>query len=215
VSLAEILRNGSLVLDAAMGTALIAQGLKGRAPAWNLSHPESVRGVHLVHLATGAELVLTNTFVGATPEEAAAAVRLARESGARYVAGSLWPGLPDLARQIDQLQGADAIWLESATSAEQALEAVKTAVARTGLPVAITCAMTAAPLQALRDAGAAAAGYNCTPWPTDAAGADILKPDSAGLEPHEWAAKVPKARLRGGCCGTDARYLGALRATSR
>ena len=43
----------------------------------------------------------------------------------------------------------------------------------------------------------------------------ILKPDSAGLEPLEWAAKVPKARLRGGCCGTDARYLGALRATSR
>jgi len=215
VSLADILRNGSLLLDAAMGTALIAQGLKGRAPAWNLSHPESVRGVHLVHLATGAELVLTNTFVGATPEEAAAAVRLARESGARYVAGSLWAGLSDLAGQIDQLQGADAIWLESATSAEQALEAVKTAVARTSLPVAITCAMTAAPLQALRDAGAAAAGYNCTPWPADAAGADILKPDSAGLEPNEWAAKVPKARLRGGCCGTDARYLGELRATSR
>ena len=133
----------------------------------------------------------------------------------RRDAGSLWAGLSDLAGQIDQLQGADAIWLESATSAEQALEAVKTAVARTSLPVAITCAMTAAPLQALRDAGAAAAGYNCTPWPADAAGADILKPDSAGLEPNEWAAKVPKARLRGGCCGTDARYLGELRATSR
>src|SRR4051812_45668952 len=96
-SLREVLQTGSLLLDAAMGTALIAQGLSGRAPAWNLSHPDQVRGVHLRHVAAGAEMVLTNTFVGASGEEAAAAVRLARESGARYVAGSLWAGLEDLA----------------------------------------------------------------------------------------------------------------------
>ncbi|MFN2548468.1 MAG: homocysteine S-methyltransferase family protein [Myxococcales bacterium] len=212
----DFLRTESLLLDAAMGTALIGQGLKGRAPEWNLTRPELVREVHLAHVAAGAQVVLTNTFTGATAEEAAAAVRLARESGAKRVAGSLWAGLPDLARQIDQLRETDAIWLESATSAEQALAAVKTAAARTRLPIAITCALEKAPLQALRDAGASAAGYNCTPWPTDAAGADVVKPDSAGIvDPAVWAAKIPAARLRGGCCGTDARYLAALRATSR
>jgi 5-methyltetrahydrofolate--homocysteine methyltransferase len=199
-----------------MGTALIAQGLTGRAPAWNLSHPDRVRGVHQVHVSAGGEVVLTNTFAGATAEEARAAVRLARESGARYVAGSLWAGLADLDRQIDQLQETDAIWLESATSADQALSAVRTAVKRARLPIAITCAMPSAPLQAFRDAGASAAGYNCTPWPASAEGADILKPDSAGIgDPAVWAAKVASARLRGGCCGTDARYLAALRATPR
>ena len=79
----EALRSGSLLLDAGMGTSLMAQGLTGRAPAWNLSHPEQVQAVHAAHVAAGAELVLTNTFVGASADEAAAAVRLARASGAR------------------------------------------------------------------------------------------------------------------------------------
>jgi 5-methyltetrahydrofolate--homocysteine methyltransferase len=198
-----------------MGTALLAQGLQGRAPEWNLTHPEIVLSIHKTHVAAGAELVLTNTFVGASTEEAAAALRLARASGARFAGASLWAGLPDLPAQIAQLAAADCIWLESAVSAEQALAAVKAARATSPLPLAITCAMRSAPLQRLRDAGADAAGYNCSPWPDDAAGADIVKPDSAGLDPSLWAARVPPARLRGGCCGTDARYLSALRATSR
>ena len=209
------LRSEPLLLDAAMGTALLAQGLQGRAPAWNLAHPDRVRGVHLVHVAAGAQVVLTNTFAGASAEEAAAAVKLARESGARYVAGSLWAGLPDLERQIDQLAETDAIWLETATSAGQASNAVKIARARTRLPIAITCASRSAPLQALRDAGASAAGYNCSPWPDDPSGADILKPDAAGLDAATWAVRIGSARLRGGCCGTGADYLAALRATAR
>ena len=209
------LRAGSYLLDAAMGTALIARGLRGRAPEWNLTRPADVRDVHLVHLAAGADILLTNTFVGASAEEATAAIRIARGAGARWVAGSLWAGLPDLPRQIAQLEKADIIWLESATSADQAMHAVRTAGAYTRLPIAITCAMRSAPLQDLREAGASAAGYNCTPWPDDPAGADILKPDSAGLEPPAWAAVVGTARMRGGCCGTDERYLAALRATSR
>ena len=75
--------------------------------------------------------------------------------------------------------------------------------------------MTSAPLDELRAAGAAAAGYNCAPWPIDAQKADVMKPDAAGLSPEEWAQRVPKARLMGGCCGTDARYLAALRETPR
>jgi S-methylmethionine-dependent homocysteine/selenocysteine methylase len=204
-----------LLLDAAMGTALLARGLRGRAPEWNLTQPDEVLEVHRSHVEAGAQVVLTNTFVGATPEEAAAAIRLARKSGAEYVAGSLWAGLPDLRSQIAQLADADAIWLESATSGAQALDAVRAAVKATSQRVVITCAMRAAPLAELRAAGAAAAGYNCTPWPVDASGADVVKPDAAGLSAEEWARRVPKARLVGGCCGTDARYLAALRATPR
>lgn len=211
----EVLRGGSLLLDAAMGTALMAQGLTGRAPAWNLSHPDRVRAVHAAHVAAGADLVLTNTFVGASAEEARAAVRLARAGGARYVGGSLWAGLRDLPAQVAQLADVDSIWLEAATSTEQALAAVRAAVGATPLPVVISCAMTAAPLQQLREAGAVAAGYACSPWPASAGDADVVKLAADGLDPGEWARRLPAARLRGGCCGTDERYLAALRATSR
>ncbi|HET9754116.1 MAG TPA: homocysteine S-methyltransferase family protein [Myxococcales bacterium] len=210
-----MLRGGSLLLDAAMGTALLAEGLSGRAPAWNLSHPDRVRGVHLRHVAAGAEVVLTNTFAGATAEEAAAAVELARESAARHVAGSLWAGLQDLPAQVAQLGSADCIWLEAATSMAQAMEALRLALRETELPVVVTLATSGAPLQQLRDAGAAAAGYNCSPWPADARGADVVKLAAEGLGPEEWARALPQARMRGGCCGTDARYLAALRATAR
>jgi methionine synthase I (cobalamin-dependent) len=213
--LREVLRGGSLLLDAAMGTALMAQGLSGRAPAWNLLHPDQVRGVHLRHVVAGAQMVLTNTFVGASPEEAAAAVKLARESGARYVGGSLWAGLEDLATQTVQLASADCIWLEAATSMPQALAALEIALRETNLPVVVTVAMRSAPLQQLRDVGAAAAGYNCSPWPADARGADVVKLAAEGLGPAEWARALPQARMRGGCCGTDERYLAALRATPR
>ena len=211
----EVLREGELLLDAAMGTALIGRGLSGRGPAWNLSHPDLVLGVHVAHVTAGAELVLTNTFVGATREECAAAVRLARDSGARYVGGSLWAGLPDLEMQVAQLAEADCIWLEAAISPEQALAAVRSAVRSTRLPVVITCALAVAPLDDLRAAGATAAGYGCSPWPRDATGADVVKLAAEWLGPEEWARKVPRARLRGGCCGTDERYLLALRATAR
>jgi 5-methyltetrahydrofolate--homocysteine methyltransferase len=214
-SLRELLRSGSMLLDAAMGTALMSRGLTGRAPEWNLSHPELVRDVHAAHVAAGAELVLTNTFVGASAEEAAAAIHLARASGARYVGGSLWAGLPDLATQIARLADTDSIWLEAATNPQQALAAVRAAVEVTTLPVVITCALRSAPLDELRAAGASAAGYACSPWPDDARGADVVKPAADGLGPEEWAHKIPRARLLGGCCGTDERYLAALRATAR
>jgi 5-methyltetrahydrofolate--homocysteine methyltransferase len=213
--LREVLRSGSLLLDAAMGTSLLGQGLVGRAPAWNLTHPAQVQAVHAAHVAAGAEVVLTNTFVGASAEEAAAAVRLARASGARYVGGSLWAGAPELERQVAQLADTDSIWLEAAISPQQALAALRTALQVTRLPVVITCALPSAPLQELRAAGATAVGYVCSPWPANARGADVVKPAADGLGPAEWAARVPAARLRGGCCGTDESYLAALRATAR
>jgi methionine synthase I (cobalamin-dependent) len=122
----------------------------------------------------------------------------------------LYAGLPDLVDQIESLSGADCLWLETATSDEMALAAVRAAVAASALPVVITCAMRAAPLDELRALGAVAAGYNCSPWPADAAGADVVKPDAAGLDAATWARAVPRARLLGGCCGTTAEYLVAL-----
>jgi len=219
---AEALRSRTLLLDAATGTALIDRGLQGRAPEWNLTHPREVLALHRSHVEAGAQVVLSNTFVGATAEESAAALRLARESGAEFVAGSLWAGLPDLQRQIAQLSAADAIWLESATSAAQALNAVAIAREATSIPIVITCAMEQAPLAELDRVGAHAAGYNCSPWPADAADAKVLKPDAAGLAPEAWARRVMSraagARLLGGCCGTSADHLRALqrlRATPR
>jgi len=238
VALRERLRTGTLRLDGAMGTALLARGFwhqtpariqqsgtgnegfgtaqhpGGRAPSWNLSHPSDVLAVHREHVAAGAELVLTNTFVGATPAEASAALRIARESGAQFVGGSLYAGLPDLERQIEQLHGVDCLWLETATSAQMALDAVRRAVPF-GLPVVITCALRSAPLDDLRSSGAVAAGYNCSPWPDDSAGADVLKLDAAGLAPDAWARAVPRARLLGGCCGTTGSHLAALLETAR
>jgi methionine synthase I (cobalamin-dependent) len=194
-----------------MGTALLARGLEGRAPEWNLSRPEEVLAVHRSHVAAGAQLVLTNTFVGATAFEAAAALRLARDSSAAYVGASLYAGLADLPVQIAQLSAADCIWLETATSFQMALQAVRTAAGCTSLPIVITCAMPQADLDELRNAGAAAAGYNCSPWPTDPRGADVLKLDAAGFDAASWAFGMPRARLQGGCCGTTAAHLASLR----
>jgi methionine synthase I (cobalamin-dependent) len=207
----DLLRRGSLRLDAAMGTALLARGLEGRAPEWNLSRPEAVLAVHRSHVAAGAQLVLTNTFVGATAAEAAAALRIARSSTAAFVGASLYAGLADLQLQIAQLATADCLWLETATSFEMALQAVRTAARCTSLPVVITCAMTQVDLDELRKAGAVAAGYNCSPWPADPRGADVLKLDAAGFDAASWAFGMPRARLQGGCCGTTAAHLALLR----
>jgi hypothetical protein len=209
-NLREALLRGSMILDGAMGTALLSRGLTGRAPAWNLTHPHEVLNVHRGHVRAGARLILTNTFVGAGDLEAASALRIARDSGAAWVGASLWAGLTDLPEQIAQLARADCVWLETATTLEMALSAVRTAVKLSALPVVITCSAPL-PLEPLRAAGAVAAGYNCAPWPGTPDGADVLKLDAAGLDPAAWAAAMPEARLRGGCCGTTFEHLSALR----
>jgi len=95
-----------LLLDAAMGTALLAAGLPGDAlpEEWLLSRPERIRAVHAGHASAGARLLLSCTFNLAGPrlEErglgrevaalATAAVGLARTAapGVR-VAGAVGP----------------------------------------------------------------------------------------------------------------------------
>jgi methionine synthase I (cobalamin-dependent) len=54
-----------LVLDAAMGTRLLAAGLDLRNddPAlWNLTHPDTVAALHRRDVAAGSDAIVTNTF---------------------------------------------------------------------------------------------------------------------------------------------------------
>ena len=177
-----------LLLDAAMGTALIARGLDPdleAAPAWALSRPREVVEVHRGHVAAGARLLLTDTFSGRPPsaDEVAAALALAREAGAPAVALSLWAGLApqelERAARLAARAGAppDLVWLETATSEGQAERALAAALEAGAGPVAITLACTAlqwpdwpAVLRRLAGAGAAAAGLNCSPWPAHPGG---------------------------------------------
>ncbi|HEY7956401.1 MAG TPA: homocysteine S-methyltransferase family protein, partial [Polyangia bacterium] len=56
-----------LLLDGAMGTELIARGLRVREEcpeAWNLERPDEVRAIHAAYVAAGAEVIQTNSFGG-------------------------------------------------------------------------------------------------------------------------------------------------------
>lgn len=237
-----------LLLDGGMGTSLIGRGLEvnaERAPTWSLVHPREVTAVHRAQVEAGAELVLTNTFSETAPtaQEAHAALRLAHLSGARYVAASLWADLPtdEIERAVRALATADAIWLETATTARSARRSVAAASGVTDAPVVATLAFTLlgtdgweAALVALADAGASAVGFNCSPWPrapgalarivkqiVHAAGVPVvLKPDAADLSPDAWSAEVHAAvlagaHLVGGCCGATDQHLAALSARLR
>jgi 5-methyltetrahydrofolate--homocysteine methyltransferase len=55
-----------LLMDGAMGTELLRAGLSpgDNATAWNVLHPKRVRAVHDAYRQAGAEVLLTNTFMG-------------------------------------------------------------------------------------------------------------------------------------------------------
>ena len=97
-----------LLLDAGMGTRLIARGLElatDDTALWNLSHPEVVREIHGLDVDAGSDAILTNTFgansawldrYGRAGEVAAInrrAVVLARDAAGadRFVLGSIGP----------------------------------------------------------------------------------------------------------------------------
>ena len=96
-----------LLLDGAIGTELIARGLRVREESpesWNLSRPDEVRAIYAAYAAAGAEAVQTNTFGATRPrlarfgladrqrEICEAAVRLARQGAPQAaVIGSLGP----------------------------------------------------------------------------------------------------------------------------
>lgn len=144
-----------LLLDGGMGSALIARGLaRGTAPeVWNVERGDVVSAVHRSFVDAGSEAVQTNTF-GGNPirlaesalgdrceELNAAAVVLARASGARFVVGDVGPtgqylapvGNADeqewrasFARQAEALAGAgvDAFHVETMSDVREALVAL-------------------------------------------------------------------------------------------
>ena len=106
--LAELLGDGTAVLDGGMGTLLQDRGLEdgGAGELWNVERPEVVREAHEQYAAAGARLLTTNTFGGTRPrldmhglgdrvhELNAAAARIAREVADEHgilVAGGLGP----------------------------------------------------------------------------------------------------------------------------
>jgi 5-methyltetrahydrofolate--homocysteine methyltransferase len=64
--LIEELKSGALLCDGAMGTQIIAMGLKsGEAPeAFNLSEPDKIRAIHRSYFEAGSRIIETNTFGG-------------------------------------------------------------------------------------------------------------------------------------------------------
>ena len=122
-----------LLLDGAMGTQLIARGLRVREEcpeAWNLDRPDEVRSVHAGYAAVGVDAVQTNTFGATRPRLKRfglddrlrpiilAAVQLAREAApGRLVIGSLGP-----TGETVPLSGSGNLgWLEDAFAESTAL----------------------------------------------------------------------------------------------
>jgi len=64
--LLTLLKSRTLVCDGAMGSMLLARGLKsGECPeTWNLARQADVQAIHRAYLEAGADIILTNTFGG-------------------------------------------------------------------------------------------------------------------------------------------------------
>ena len=106
-SLLEMLRDGVVVADGAMGTMLNARGVPWNAcfEALNLDRTDLVKAVHLEYVVAGSQLIETNTFaanrnrlasagIGDSVKEVnAAAVRLARSviPNNVFLAGAVGP----------------------------------------------------------------------------------------------------------------------------
>jgi methionine synthase I (cobalamin-dependent) len=188
-TLAEALARGPIVLDAAMGTRLIGQGLDPLHddPAlWNLSHPECVATIHEADVAAGAGALLTNTFganrswfdrfgrgalAAASSRRAVALARGAAGPG-RFVIASIGPTAgrdpSALAEQVETLlaEGADALLFETHTPSE-ALRTLGLLGASLPVPRIVSLVQWLEPaadlVRRLEDLRAAVVGGNCQP----------------------------------------------------
>lgn len=61
MELGKILKQRILTLDGAMGTELMARGVKGALELCNIEKPELVEAVHAAYLEVGADIITTNT----------------------------------------------------------------------------------------------------------------------------------------------------------
>ena len=103
MNIRDYIKENILLFDGAMGTMLQRAGLKaGRLPdLLNMTEPETVASVHAAYVKAGADVITANTF-GSSPinlantpytveQVVSAAVRIAKASGARYVAQDIGP----------------------------------------------------------------------------------------------------------------------------
>lgn len=185
--LRAILARGPLLLDAAMGTRLIARGLDLRSDdpsLWNLSRPKEVTEVHRRDVEAGADALLTNSFGanrcwlarlgsahGVEPINRRA-VALARQAAGpdRLVIGSIGPTAtehPGASREQAEVladAGVDALVLET-HRADQAGRALREIGPGIALPVLVSLIAWPEPIadtvQRLAALGAAALGGNC------------------------------------------------------
>lgn len=170
MNLDNIVKNGILLFDGAMGTMLQKAGLgAGELPeVFNMVYPHIIAGIHREYLEAGAEVITTNTFganeyklqrSGHSVEEVITrAVEIAREAaGEKLVAldmgptGKLMEPAGDLsfdeayrvyARQVKAgaEAGADLILIETISDIYEAKAAVLAARENSSLPV--FCTMT-------------------------------------------------------------------------
>lgn len=160
------LERGPLLFDGAMGTMLQRRGLAaGDLPeVFNMTHPDIVREIHREYVEAGADIVSANTFQAnecklhcrwELEEVVQAGVRLARESGARFVALDVGP-LGQLMEPMGTVRfeqayeifgrqikagaeaGADLILIETLSDLYEAKAAVLAAKELTDLPVICT-----------------------------------------------------------------------------
>ena len=157
-----------LLFDGALGTMLQARGLPagGIPEHYNITHPGIVRDIHKEYVQAGADVISTNTFQanpykihGQYSIEAIidAGVKLARQSGARFVALDVGPlgqlmepmgtlrfeEAYDAYRQVVELgaaAGADCILFETISDLYEARAGILAAKENTNLPV--ICTMT-------------------------------------------------------------------------
>ena len=199
----EALQAGFLLFDGAMGTMLQENGLAaGMQPEYfNLTHPEVVTAIHRQYVAAGADIITANTFqanghkipAAELPKIITAAVKLAKDSGARFVAydmgpiGALLAPLGTLSfdeayelfaqqARLAECAGADLVILETVSDLLEAKAALLAIKENTALPVFVTMTYQADgrtfvgcdPLTAtltLQALGADVLGVNCSLGP--------------------------------------------------
>ena len=201
----EILKSGKYIFfDGGMGTMLQAAGLEsGTLPEeWNITHPEEIVKIHRAYVEAGSDVITANTF-GANPAKfgdrvsdiISAAIKLARESGARFVAqdigptGKLLKPLGDYdfdeAYELFKAQvlagaaaGADLFIIETMTDLLEMKAAVLAVKENSDLPVIATMsyeknartflgALASAATVTLCGLGVDAVGVNCSLGPND------------------------------------------------
>ena len=165
MKLKEALQTGFLLFDGAMGTMLQEKGLAaGMQPEYfNLTHPEVVTEIHRQYVAAGADIITANTFQAnghkipeaELPKIITAAVKLAKDSGARFVAydmgpiGALLAPLGTLSfdeayelfaqqARLAERAGADLVVLETVSDLLEAKAAILAIKENTELPVFVT-----------------------------------------------------------------------------